>query len=84
MAKPIAEQIAAVKARKEKLAARLSTLSAKAKVEGRKRDTRRKIVVGGAILDAIEKDKALASKVRQILADAVSRPHDRGVIEDLL
>jgi hypothetical protein len=84
MAKPIAEQIAAVKARKEKLAARLSTLSAKAKVEDRKRDTRRKIVVGGAILDAIEKDKVLASKVRQILSVAVSRPHDRDVIDDLL
>ena len=84
MAKPITDKIAALKAKQEELAAQLSALTAKAKVEDRKRDTRRKIVVGGAILAALETDTALADTLRRVLAANVTRPMDRDVISDLL
>jgi hypothetical protein len=84
MAKPITDKIAVLKAKQEKLAAQLNTLNAKAKVEDRKRDTRRKIVVGGAVLAAIESDAALAETLRRVLAASVARPADREVIADLL
>ena len=84
MAKPTADKIAALKARQEELAAQLSALTAKAKVEDRKRDTRRKIVIGGAILVALETDTGLADTLRRILAVNVTRPIDREVVSDLL
>jgi hypothetical protein len=84
MPKPIADRIAALKQKQEQLAARLNTLNATAKKEERKRDTRRKIVVGGAVLLAMEKDSALANLVKAVLAQSVGRPIDKAVIADLL
>ena len=84
MAKPITDKIAALKAKQEKLAAELSTLSAKAKTEERKRDTRRKILVGGAVLAAIDSDTGLADMVRLVLDMGITRPDDREMLADLL
>jgi hypothetical protein len=84
MVKPLSDRIAEMKARKEKLAAQLNTLSAKAKTEARKNDTRRKIVVGAAMLTAIEKDEDLARVVRKVLTRFISRDRDRSVVADLL
>ena len=84
MRTPISEQIANLKAQKEKLAARLNTLEAKAKQDNRKRDTRRKIVVGAAVLAAFDHEPALAAQVRKVLAAFVTRPNDKSVIADLL
>ena len=84
MAKPISDQIAAIKAKKEQLSARLNTLAAKAKQEDRKRDTRRKIVVGAAVLAAMEKDEDLKFQVVKLLRRFVERDHDRSVVADIL
>jgi hypothetical protein len=84
MARPVHEQIAAIKARQEQLAARLKPLAAKAKLEDRKRDTRRKIIVGGMVLAAMERDETFAARVAALLATYVDRPNDREVIADLL
>ena len=84
MPKTIADKIALLKEHKSKLTARLNNLEAKARQEDRKRDTRRKIVVGAAVLAAMETDPALAVRVVQLLARAVTRDNDRSVIADLL
>ena len=84
MPSPIADRIARIQEKKDQLEARLRPLKAKAKSEERKRDTRRKIVVGGAILAAIEKDAFLALHVRKVLTASVRRPNDREAIADLL
>ena len=82
------EKIAAVKAKKEKLNAkldaRLDNLEAKAKNDKRKLDTRRKIIVGGAILAHIEKHPDFAKSVTAILASSVGRPNDLKAVADLL
>jgi exonuclease III len=84
MAKPVSERIAKIKAKKEQLAAKLSKLEASEKAVTRKRDMRRKIIVGGALLAAIEKDSLLASRIRSVLGDQVTNPKDREFIADLL
>jgi hypothetical protein len=84
MTRSIEEQIAAVKARKDKASARLTVLQGKAKKEERKRDTRRKIIVGGMVIAAMEKSPALAARIGELLDGQVTRPHDREVIADLL
>ena len=84
MSKPIADRIAALKEKQDLLAARLNTLTATAKKEQRKRDTRRKIIVGGVVLLAIEKDTVLAERVKALLVQSVGRPIDKAVIADLL
>ena len=84
MQKTLPDRIAALKAKKDKLAERLNALEAKAKNVDRKRETRRKIVIGGAVLVAIEKDPALAAQIRALLAQNVGRSIDREAIADLL
>jgi hypothetical protein len=84
MPPPLSDRIAALKAKQDQLAARLKPLEAKAKLEDRKRDTRRKIIVGGTVLAAMEKDQAFAAGVAALLARWVERPNDRAVIADLL
>ncbi len=84
MAKPLSDKIAALKAKRQELAARQAALEAKEKTEDRKRQTRRKIVIGGAILAAIEDKPAIAEQLRGVLAKYVGRDVDRAVIADLL
>ena len=56
MAKNVDERIARIKQQREALAQRLNALEQKAASEARKRDTRRKIIVGGAIIAQMEKE----------------------------
>jgi hypothetical protein len=78
------EQIAQTARRQDQLDARRLTKLATKKEADRKRDTRRKIIVGGAILARAELDPGFADKLRALLDLAVTRPVDRGVIADLL
>jgi hypothetical protein len=84
MAGDISERKAKLLAKQEKLKNQLNALEQREKQDNRKRDTRRKIVVGGAILAAIEKNDGLAAMVRTVLAAYVGRAQDRDVIADLL
>ena len=68
MVKNVDERIARIKQQREALAQRLNTLEQKAESEARKRDTRRKIIVGGAIIAQMEKDAAFAAAVRRIFS----------------
>jgi polyphosphate kinase len=78
------DRIASLKAKKQALAARLAQLETRAKSEERKRDTRRKIVVGAAVIEAMGKDPFLATRVRALLAQVVTRDTDLEIIRDLL
>ena len=73
MPKDYADRIAKLKEQREKIEARLNTLGQKAKADERKRDTRRKIIVGGAIIVQMEKDAAFAAHVGKLLNASVGR-----------
>jgi len=82
--KSLDEQLAELTKRKDQLEARRLALLAVKKSSDRKLDTRRKIVVGAAVLAHAELNPSFADQLREILDPAVQRPVDRGVIEDLL
>ena len=84
MVQALNDRIAHLKKKQGELAARLNTLQVKAKDKDRQLDTRRKIIVGGAILAAIEKDPALGLSVGKILTASVGRAIDREAIADLI
>ncbi len=84
MAKNVDERIARIKQQREALAQRLNALEQKAASEARKRDTRRKIIVGGAIIAQMEKMPDFANLVRTVLNASVGRQNDREAIADLL
>jgi hypothetical protein len=66
-----------------KQARRLSLLASK-KTADRKLDTRRKIIIGAAVLAHAELDPHFSATLRGILSVAVQRDIDRHVIADLL
>jgi hypothetical protein len=69
---------------KARIEARLKALDAREAAEKRKQDTRRKIVVGGAVLAHAAHYPAFAAALRAALAAAVSRPQDRQAVADWL
>ena len=84
MQKSLAERIRDQERKLENSKNRLSRLKGKAANEARKLDTRRKIIVGSAVLAHAEIDPAFATELRSILAKAVTRDQDKTVIPDLL
>ncbi len=70
--------------RKAQLERRIADAENQAKVAARKQDTRRKIVVGGAILAALADSPGLAAMVKTVLAQRVTRALDRAAVADLL
>ena len=84
MVKNVDERIARIKQQREALAQRLNALEQKSKSEARKRDTRRKIIVGGAVIAQMEKVPDFANLIRTFLDASVGRQNDREAIADLL
>ena len=84
MANDISGRIAQLKQKQQQLAKRLNALEQKEKSQTRKLDTRRKIIVGGAVLSEMHKDPEFAAVVRAMLLRYVARPNDRAAVADLL
>jgi hypothetical protein len=82
--KPNAVRIAELEEHKKKIEAKLATLAAREKVANRKRDTRRKVIVGAAVLAHAERDAEFAARLRTVLTLAVMREGDRLAVADLL
>ncbi len=84
MTKDISGRIAQLKQKQQQLARRLNALEQKEKSQTRKLDTRRKIIVGGAVVAEMQKDSEFAAVVRAVLLRYVARPNDRQALADLL
>ena len=69
MPAPSPERIEQARRKAEQAKARLQALEARASQEARKQDTRRKIILGGLLIDAAGNDQAFAA----VLADLVQR-----------
>lgn len=70
--------------RKAEIERQIAAAERDARQAARKWDTRRKIILGGAVLAAIETDAALRQQVRALLAERVTKPNDRATVADLL
>jgi hypothetical protein len=82
--KSLDQKLADLAERQQQLEARRLALLASKKSADRKRDTRRKIIVGAAVLAHAELDPSFSAVLRDILSVAVQREMDRRVIADLL
>jgi hypothetical protein len=70
--------------RKRQLEARLADLDARHKTCDRKRATRRKVIVGGAVIAHGRLHPGFRVALRSVLQQAVTRDIDKAVIADLL
>ena len=78
------DRLTRLQQRKAELERQIAEAERAARESDRKRDTRRKIIVGGAILAAIESSPGLLEMVKTVLAQRVTRAHDRAAVADLL
>ena len=74
------EKLEELEAQKRKIEQRMKAVSARQKERERKADTRRKVILGGLLLDAAEKDPRYA-RVVQTLIDRISRDADHKAFE---
>jgi exonuclease III len=78
------ELIAEEEKKSEQVKARMAELKSRQRVEERKRDNHRKIVVGAAVIAHIRIDPRFRKAVQEALNNAVTDPKHRAVIPDLL
>ena len=84
MTEKATERLARLQQRKVALERQIAKAEQDAREIQRKQDTRRKIVVGGAVLAALADSPGLAAMVKTVLAQRVTRAHDRAAVSDLL
>jgi hypothetical protein len=82
--KSLDDKIAELNERQQQLTARRLSLLASKKTADRKLDTRRKIIVGAAVLAHADLHPEFSTTLRGILSVAVQRDIDRRDIADLL
>src|SRR3546814_19957434 len=80
MTAPTPESVELAKKRLAQAKARLDALNARIATEGRRLDTRRKIILGGLLLDAATTDQRFAGIVSE-LPHRISRDQDRKPFE---
>jgi len=80
MAKTSDEIIADEKRKIEQAKARIQTLLARENAKERKLDTRRKVILGGLLMDAAKKEGNWNRGLRQLI-DRISRDNDRRAFE---
>ena len=83
MAGDLEAKIEAARKRAAQAKARLADLEARASKQARKLDTRRKVILGGLLIDAAEKDDRF-SKVITALMARMAREQDRKAFEGWL
>jgi hypothetical protein len=81
MPMPTQEQLDRARRQAEQAKARYQALQARFGEAARKRDTRRKIILGGLLLDAAAKDERFA-RVLATLLQRIDRDHDRQAFAD--
>ena len=65
----------------EQAKARLAALEARAASAERKVETRRKVILGGALIDRANRDPAAADMIKKLL-DSLARPQDKKAFAD--
>ena len=82
--KTTAQLIADEEKKSEQLRARIDELKARQRVEERKKETRRKIIVGAGVIAHIRINPVFRKQVREALNLAVTDPKQKAEIRDLL
>lgn len=78
------DKLTRLRQRKAHLEKQIAAAESAAKAEARKLDTRRKVLVGAAVLAELETDPGLRATVRAMLGRRITRANDRAAVADLL
>lgn len=78
---PTSDQIEKARLKASQAKARLQALEARLSDASRKLDTRRKIILGGLLIDAAGKDERYAKVVASLMG-RIDRDHDRQAFQD--
>lgn len=84
MSEPTSNRLEKLKQRKAKLEAEIAKAETVERKAARVKDTRRKILVGAAILAELEADPRLRVMVQEILKRRLTQERDRDLLADLL
>lgn len=76
------KRLAALKQKEAQLNAQIARLQKKAKIEARKKDTRRKIIVGAAVLAHAKLHPDFAKQLSAVLKVAVTKDTDNELIRE--
>lgn len=79
-----AKALEALRQKKAALERKIALINAKEKRRERAEDTRRKIIVGAAVLAHAQHDPAFAQALRSALAKGVTREADKALLGDLI
>lgn len=80
MAAPTPDAIEKARLRVQQAKARLQALEARASTMNRKKDARRKIILGGLLLDAAIKDQEWESRLNELMR-RITRDQDKKAFE---
>jgi septal ring factor EnvC (AmiA/AmiB activator) len=75
------EQLQKLLERKKELEQKIRSIKNRMKAEERKKDTRRKILVGAAVLSAAERDPKFRQWLMNLLDRSLTRPQDRELFD---
>ena len=75
------DQIAALEDKRRKIDSQLARLHAAGRAESRKRDTRRKILAGAAVLNQAEKNDTARASLWKLLDQVLVKDRDRELFD---
>lgn len=81
MARLRKEMIADLKDRERQIQARIKALEAKGAAEDRKKDTRKKILIGGAVLAKVKRGDWPYQQMVDLVDDALTSDRDRALFD---
>jgi len=84
MAETKLSRLELLRKRKQEIEQQMKALEAREKEEERKKDTRRKIIVGAAVLAHAARDAAFAKTLRDVLDKAVIEERNRELVAEWL
>jgi hypothetical protein len=75
----MADRLELLTKRRDQLNAQIQALKAREGKQARKRDTRRKILIGAAVLDKVNKGEWPEERLRALLDNFLDKPIDRAL-----
>lgn len=75
------ERLTELQEKERQIKAQIQREKAKAKQEERKRDTRRKVIIGGMVMAHCQIDPAFEAQIMRLLNQHVTRPADRETLD---
>ena len=78
------ETLAALQQKKQQVDAQIKATAARVRTAERKKDTRRKVILGGAVLAHMAHDATFKTAIVKLISEQVKRPEDRELFTHII